>query len=275
MSNSDRVLEFLISIAPLDASNSEIVSRTMIKPHQQVFQLTQNLMKQGRISGRLFGREWRFSAALAPKGLQSENAVQPAREIASTFQPGVEYVSVNPASTDNFSEAEIAYFRRLSRKDEALRAILRSNFLPEKPDVLRHFHYLNGIKDTLGNISNDLGFLATLLAKQYLAKRFAISFDAAEKAQGAPGPDIDVVTPGGKRIVCELKTTKPYQKGFGAQQKKEMWKDLHKLRDCGADYKFMMVTNGDAFSSLCNKVYAIRADGIEIVDLIGGRTFKH
>jgi hypothetical protein len=59
-SNRDRVLSFLQSISPADASNEEIVSRTGVKPHQQVFAITSDLRKKGAIKGVQAGKEWRF-----------------------------------------------------------------------------------------------------------------------------------------------------------------------------------------------------------------------
>ena len=61
MTNREVVLGFLNKIAPRVASNAEIVSHTGIKPHQQVFQITQSLMKKGHIKGRQSGKEWYFS----------------------------------------------------------------------------------------------------------------------------------------------------------------------------------------------------------------------
>jgi hypothetical protein len=60
MTNRDRVLEFLRRVGPAGATNQEIVSRTGIKPHPQVFMITQELLRQGRIKGVLSGKEWRF-----------------------------------------------------------------------------------------------------------------------------------------------------------------------------------------------------------------------
>jgi len=61
MTHREEVLGFLSKIAPQPASNSEIVSHTHIKPHQQVFQLTRKLVDEGLITGRRVGREWYFS----------------------------------------------------------------------------------------------------------------------------------------------------------------------------------------------------------------------
>jgi hypothetical protein len=60
MTNADRVIRFLASIAPQSASNDMIVARTGIRPHQQVFQITQTLLKDGRIAGRQLGKRWEF-----------------------------------------------------------------------------------------------------------------------------------------------------------------------------------------------------------------------
>jgi DNA-binding IclR family transcriptional regulator len=55
MGNREAILAFLQSIAPNTATNSEIVSRTGIRPHTQVFQITRDLMRNGLIKGRQFG----------------------------------------------------------------------------------------------------------------------------------------------------------------------------------------------------------------------------
>jgi hypothetical protein len=60
MTNQAHVLAFLKSIAPREATNSEIVSRTGIRPHQQVFMLTRDLVQRGLIKGIQAGHEWRF-----------------------------------------------------------------------------------------------------------------------------------------------------------------------------------------------------------------------
>ena len=68
--------------------------------------------------------------------------------------------------------------------------------------------YLTGIKDALGNLSNDIPSVATLLAKACIAERFGImNFDAAGKPQGASDIDIEARPTDGKIIVGELKTT--------------------------------------------------------------------
>jgi len=60
MTNSDKILEFLIRNSPNSFSNSDISNKTGVRPHQQVFQITRRLMDSGEINGRLFGKEWVF-----------------------------------------------------------------------------------------------------------------------------------------------------------------------------------------------------------------------
>src|SRR5437667_8003127 len=60
MTNRDCILDFLQGIAPADVSNSEIAARTGVRPHQQVFMITRDLMHDGWIKGLQAGHEWRF-----------------------------------------------------------------------------------------------------------------------------------------------------------------------------------------------------------------------
>ena len=60
MTNTERVIEYLTLIAPKAASNADIRSATGVKPHQQIFQITDRLMREHKIRGRQFGKEWQF-----------------------------------------------------------------------------------------------------------------------------------------------------------------------------------------------------------------------
>ncbi|HWD37274.1 MAG TPA: hypothetical protein VG944_00365 [Fimbriimonas sp.] len=133
---------------------------------------------------------------------------------------------------------------------------------------------MTNLKHTLGNLNNDVGFVATLLVKAYLEKRFAITdFDAGAKAQGAPGIDIVAKTIDGKMIVGELKTTKPYQPGFGAQQRTTIIKDLNRLASSTADHRLMFVIDAETFRTLCGKNFSSKAPGVEVIDLVTGQMF--
>ncbi len=62
MGNREVILNFLRNNAKERFSNSEIETRTKIKPHQQVFQITQTLRALGVVQGRKLGKEWEFWA---------------------------------------------------------------------------------------------------------------------------------------------------------------------------------------------------------------------
>jgi hypothetical protein len=144
---------------------------------------------------------------------------------------------------------ERAYFKRIREHVDMLSDYLSKNDAPVDDDAAVWFEFIAQIRAIQGNISNDQSFLSTLLAKAYLMRRFKLAeFDAAEKAQGAPGLDIDVVTETGERIVGQIKTTIPYGKrDLGAQQKRAFREDFAKLNAAQAPYKFFFVTSRMTF----------------------------
>jgi len=173
-----------------------------------------------------------------------------------------------------FTPAENSYCEKIHAKDRTLRGFLEENSLSDPIDARQWLIFLTGIKHALGNLNNDVGFVATLLVKDYLVRRFGIlGFDAAAKPQAASGIDVEAMTPDGKTIVGELKTTRPYQPGFGAQQRTTILKDLARLSSVTADHRFMFVIDPDAFQMLCRKTFASRAPGVEVVDLLAEKSF--
>lgn len=60
--NKQRVLDYLWSVGPQGATNSDIRAATDIQSHQQVYMLTQELRAEGAIRGVQRGREWFFYA---------------------------------------------------------------------------------------------------------------------------------------------------------------------------------------------------------------------
>ena len=83
MTSREDVLGFLNKISPEMASNADIVSHTGIKRHQQVFQITQSLMKDGRINGRRDGHEWYFSAEKRQTANPAQRHLKRDREVHS------------------------------------------------------------------------------------------------------------------------------------------------------------------------------------------------
>lgn len=113
------------------------------------------------------------------------------------------------------------------------------------------------------------------MAKEYLTKRFGLTdFDAAEKPQSAPGIDIDVHLPDGRRLIAELKTTNPYlENDFGAMQRKTIKKDFAKLSKTEAEIKLFLVTDPDTFKFMQKSKYHTTVKGITIVLLPTGEEF--
>ncbi len=58
--NREKVLNYLNKISPGRATNNDILIATEIEPHQQVFQITDNLFQSGQIQGVKNGKEWSF-----------------------------------------------------------------------------------------------------------------------------------------------------------------------------------------------------------------------
>ena len=58
--NVERVLDYLWSVSPNDATNAEIRVATGIQPHQQVYMITSELVRREKIRSRKTGREWVF-----------------------------------------------------------------------------------------------------------------------------------------------------------------------------------------------------------------------
>jgi hypothetical protein len=93
-----------------------------------------------------------------------------------------------------------------------------------------------------------------------------LPFDAAEKAQGAPGLDIDVRTTSVARVIAEIKTTHPYKENdLGSQQDNTFRKDANKLRDQSAEQKFFFVTDRNTFEVMRKAKYRELFRGVRIV----------
>lgn len=130
------------------------------------------------------------------------------------------------------SERERSTIQQTRQRIMRLGAFFAENPLPEADTAAEWFVYLAIFKEELGNINNDVSFFATLLAQAYLLQHVDIRpFDAAAKARGAPGLDIDEQTKGGERIIAEIKTTHPYRgDDLGAHQKGAFANDAAKLQ---------------------------------------------
>lgn len=167
-------------------------------------------------------------------------------------------------NNENMTRKEIDAVYKSFHKLESLRNALFTDV--NTGDIYEVFKYFNRIKEIMGNFNTDVSFITCLMAKDYLCNQFDLEyFDVSEKSQSAPGPDIEVYTAEGKKIIAEIKSTIPYKDNdFGSQQIDSLRNDFSKLKKSSADYKYMFVTNESAYNIL-NKKYSAELDGIMLV----------
>ena len=165
------------------------------------------------------------------------------------------------------SEQELAKMKEIQSKLSQVRAHLVESKFPSLDETSFWYSYLATIKSIQGNFNNDISFLATLMAKQYLEKKYELqNFDAAEKPQGAPGLDIDIRLPNGRRLVAEIKTTSPYKSNdLGAKQKEMFEKDFTKLANAEADVKLFFLTELKTFELMKKPKYRSQLSGVIVV----------
>ncbi|SKC90511.1 hypothetical protein [Maledivibacter halophilus] len=159
------------------------------------------------------------------------------------------------------------HLRTISEKMDSLKSYLISKNEDYKFSICQWYIYISQFKRIMGNLNNDVSFIACILAKQFLTAfhRISSDFDVADKPQGASGLDIDIKTVDGKRIIAEIKTTIPYKPNdLGAQQKKMFKKDFQKLNKESADHKYFFVTEEKTFQIVKNK-YLEELKGISVV----------
>lgn len=168
---------------------------------------------------------------------------------------------------NRFTSRELEYMEQLENRIDQLCQFLKNSEKPKLADSNVQYRFLTDIKKIQGNANNDVSFIATLMAKQYLINKYdVINFDAAIKAQGAPGLDIDITLMNGDRLIAEIKTTIPYlSKDFGAQQKMMIKKDFLKLEQNQAKHKLFLVTEKTAFDLLRKQKFVSITSGIEII----------
>jgi hypothetical protein len=65
----ERVIDYLWPVGPQGATNAQIRDATGISPHQQVYMITQELQRKGKIVSRREGHEWLFFMNESTEGL--------------------------------------------------------------------------------------------------------------------------------------------------------------------------------------------------------------
>lgn len=170
---------------------------------------------------------------------------------------------------------ELAVMEKTQAKIARLKSHLDTKSCPETNSTLKEWlDYLSEMKKIVGNAHNDMTFVASLMARDYLCRKLLMrEYDVAATAMGASGLDIDERTVDNKRVIAEIKTTMPYgTSDLGSQQKSSFFKDFEKLNAKPADYKFFFVTTDEAFA-LMKKRYATKIPGVHVVLLTTGEEF--
>ena len=170
---------------------------------------------------------------------------------------------------------ERAYLARIRTRLDELARFFDEQRLPTLTSTAAEWHtYLAAMKAVAGHASNDLSFIACLMAKEYLDRTLLMcAYDAAAKPQGAAGLDIDERTIDGARVVAEIKTTVPTEENaLGAQQKTMIAKDIAKLNAADADHKFFFVTDPSTFDLVVTR-YAATLPGVKFVLLTTGEEY--
>ena len=98
--NVERVLDYLWSAGPQGATNADIRTATGIEPHQQIYMITQELKRKGRIASRRDGHEWVFFIGESP----GELLQSPGRAGFGTPLPGLSAAQFEDLARQVFSQ---------------------------------------------------------------------------------------------------------------------------------------------------------------------------
>ncbi len=165
--------------------------------------------------------------------------------------------------------AEHGQLDAIHERVSLLRSFLNTRSLPGRfQPASEWLAFLAEMKSIVGNASNDLSYIACLLAKEYLSARFEMrTFAVALKPQGASGFGIDAETLANRRIIGEIKTTALHHStDFGAQQRQGFKKDIAKLARSSADFRFFFVTDPRAYAVVHQRhLSLLNGGGIEVV----------
>ena len=89
--NRERILHHLRSISPEKATNHDIREDMGIRSHQQVYQITQGLLRAGLIQGGHRGREWVFWVGRSTAGRRTPPEQSTRRERPVRASPDFSY----------------------------------------------------------------------------------------------------------------------------------------------------------------------------------------
>jgi len=179
-----------------------------------------------------------------------------------------EHERESPNGACTWSPGEQRALNALQSKLRALGDVLPAEGGKEPADLNTVFAAFELLRRALGNLDNDISFLACLRAKRHLAAIHGeFDCDVSVKHQNAAGVDIEARTAAGSKIVAEIKTMRPVGPGgdFGANQAKQVRQDLERLRRSEAEHKYFCVTDATAATALRRARYANDVAGVTVL----------
>lgn len=103
MTQASRVLDYLWSISPDGASNSQIARAVGISSHQTVYMLTQQLVRRGLVHGVQASQGWTFFAREQPDAILSADPGS-----AGSLLPSGDVTILTPRQFENLARRELS-----------------------------------------------------------------------------------------------------------------------------------------------------------------------
>jgi hypothetical protein len=151
----------------------------------------------------------------------------------------------------------------INKKLEEIREFMEiEDFQVEEGNVKAAIIKFMEFKAIVGNIGNDIHYLALYLANDYLFEKHGVTVDFS-KPPGSAGIDIEL-----EDIVAEIKTTIPHlPNDFGAAQKREIKKDLERLELASEKHKYFFVVDERA-ERILERKYTLNHPSVKIINLL-------
>jgi hypothetical protein len=152
---------------------------------------------------------------------------------------------------------------KINEKLGAIKQLLvLEDFALQEDNIKAAVGMLMEFKETVGNIGNDIHYLALCLANDFLFEKHGLTVNFS-KPPGSAGIDIEL-----EDIVAEIKTTIPYTRNdFGAAQKREIRKDLERLELASEEHKYFFIVDKRAERILKQK-YCQDYPSVKLVNLL-------
>jgi len=151
----------------------------------------------------------------------------------------------------------------INKKTERIKQFILTEDMQVKGDEIKNavIKFMQ-FKQCVGNIGNDIHYLAAHLANSFIENKHGVTIDLS-KPSGSSGLDIEL-----DDLAAEIKTTIPHKPNdFGAAQKREIKKDLERLELCSEKYKYFFVIDSNTERILRSK-YIKEYPSVRVINLL-------